>query len=134
MINSTNTTLRRDVRNERGSSRLSFIIIVIVIASAGYVAYQLVPLMYNASLYKVYMQDTVDRAIATGKDEAWVREQLIKSAEDYNLPPNPLVETRLSEGRMIVRARWTRPVPLPGYTYEYKFDHTVKSAKFFSSG
>ena len=120
--------IRHPRHSERGNSRLNFLIVVILIAAVAYVAYQIVPVMYNASLYKVYMQDTVNSAAATGKDEAWVKEQLGKrGAEDYKVPTDQIIEAKVEEGRITARSRWTRPVPLPGYTYNYDFDHTVKS-------
>lgn len=130
----TDRGLGRVRGGELGASRAGFIALMAVLVAAGYVAYRVVPVMYNASLYKVYMQDTVDKAIATGKDQNWVREQLgAVAAEDYGLPPTTRVETQLQEGRMVVRVRWTRPLEFPGYTYQYNFDHTVRSAKFLSS-
>lgn len=133
MMHSSNKGMRRSACGERGSSRVSLIIVLLVIAVVAYVAYQLVPVIYNAALYRDYMQHTVDKAIATGKDEAWVKDQLSKTAaDDYELPTDTRVETHLSEGRMIVRVYFTRPIQFPGYTYQYNFDHTVKSAKFLS--
>jgi hypothetical protein len=119
---------------ERGNSRLNFLIVIAVLGLLAYVAYQVVPVMYNASLYKVYMQDTVNKAVATGKDTAWVKEQLTKNgAEEYKVPADQSIETKLEDGRITARSRWTRPVPLPGYIYNYDFDHTVKSGDKITS-
>jgi hypothetical protein len=129
----TDARTARARRGERGDTRLNFILILLVLAVAAYAAYQLVPIMYNASLYKVHMQDTVDKAVALGKDDAWVRQQLVRNAEDYGVPGDQRVDTHLSDGRMVLRVRWARPVSLPGYTYDYNFDHTVKTAKFLNT-
>ncbi len=118
---------------ERGASRLSFIIVLLLIAAAAFVAYKLVPVFYNASLYKVYMQDTVNKAAATGKDEEWVRTELRSAGAEYGVPQGAVIDTRVAESRLTARVRWTRPVELPGYTYRYSFDHTVTSDRFLSS-
>ena len=120
--------------DERGASRLSFLLIVLLLAAAAYVAYQLVPLYYNASLYRVYMKDTVDKAAATGKDPEWVKAQLKNGGtEDYGVPPTAVVESNIADGRINARVRYTRPIDFKVYVYEYSFDHPVKSDKFLST-
>lgn len=120
-------------RGERGASRLSLLAAVLVLAAAAYVAYQLVPLYYNASLYKVYMKDTVDKAAATGKDPEWVKAQLRSAgAEEYGVPPGAVVETNTNDGRINARVRYTRPIDFKVYVYQYSFDHAVKTDKFLS--
>ena len=119
--------------DERGGARLNFLIALAIIATVAYVAYQYVPVAYQASLFKVYMQDTVDKAVATGKPASWVQTELKASADDYGVPPDAVFKVEQRAGRLEVNARWTRPIPLPGYIYHYTFDHTVKSSGFFKS-
>jgi hypothetical protein len=125
---------RRRSPRERGNSRFNFLLVVLVIGAAAYVAYRLVPVYYHASLYKDYMTGTVNKGVASGKDVDWIREQLVgkSAAVEYDLPPNAKVETQAVENRMIVRVRWERDIQLPGYTYRYDFDHTVKSDEFLN--
>lgn len=124
---------RRGADGQRGASRLSFLLILAALAAAGYVAYQLVPLYYNASLYKVYMKDTVDKAAAMGKDPEWVKAQLKSAgAQEYDVPPTAQVESNIADGRINARVRYTRPVDLKVYVYQYSFDHAVKTDKFLS--
>ena len=119
-------------RARRG--RLSFYLIVLLLAAVGYVAYQVVPVVYSASTYKVYMQDTVAKGAALGKDPEWVKTQLKNAGvEEYGLPSGAHVETNIVEGRINARVRYTRPIDLTAYVYEYNFDHAVKSDKFLNS-
>ena len=114
---------------ERGSARLKFIIVLVVVAAAGYMAFQYVPVAYQSSRYKTRMQDVVTEAAASGKGVEWVRSQLEASAEDNGIPKDAKIMPVVQEGRMIVTVQFTRPINLlPGYTYSYNFDHTVKSA------
>lgn len=116
---------------KRGAGRLNFLIVLAVVALAGYSAYQFAPVAYHASLFKVYMQDTVNRAAATGQSRDWLLTQLRGAAEEYAVPPDALIEATNRDGYLEAHVRWTRPVPLPGYVYQYNFDHTVRSSSFF---
>lgn len=117
---------------ERGAARLSLLIVLLLIGAVIYTAYQYVPVAYHASLFKVYMQDTVDKAVATGQGSSWVEMQLKGAAADYDIPPNAVYKVELRDGRMQASARWTHPISLPGYTYQYNFDHTVRSGNFLT--
>lgn len=119
--------------SERGGSRLNLIIILAVIALGAYSAYNYAPVSYNAFLLKDYMQDTVNRAAyPPGQSNEWVTQQLRKAAKDYGLSENPNIEVQRESGQIIARVQWTHPVKLPGYIYQYTFDHTVRSSGFIN--
>ena len=114
---------------ERGGSRLNFIVIVIVILLGGYSAYHYVPVAYNAYLFKDYMQETVNKAAyPPGQPTDWVAQQLRSSSKEYDLPADAYINVQNEGGQIVARVQWTRPVRLPGYTYQYTFDHTVRSS------
>lgn len=114
---------------ERGSARVKFIIVLVVVAAAGYMAFQYVPVAYQSSRYKTRMQDVVTEAAAAGKGTEWVRSQLEAGAEDNGVPKDAKIVPAVQEGRMVVTVQFTRPINLlPGFTYNYNFDHTAKSA------
>jgi hypothetical protein len=120
-------------RGERGGSRLNFLIVMLVLALAGYSAYNYAPVEFNAYRFKDFMQETVDKAsYPPGQSSEWVAQQLRAAATDYNLPPDMYVNVQKEEGRIAARVQWTQPVKLPGYVYEYKFDHTARSSGFIS--
>jgi hypothetical protein len=117
---------------ERGGSRLKFLIVASVIALVAYGSYLYIPVRYDAYLYQDLMQHYVDVASATGKPTTWVVEQLTKSAKEYNVPPEATVTSSQEENRVIATVRFTRPIQLFSYTYNYEFDHTAKSTAFLS--
>ena len=120
-------------RGERGGSRLSFLIVVVVIALAGYSAYNYAPVEFNAYRFKDFMQETVDKAAyPPGQSNEWIAQQLRAAAPDYGLPTDMNVNVQRDEGRITARVQWTRPVKLPAYIYQYKFDHTARSSGFIS--
>ena len=117
--------------SQRGGARLNFIVILVVIALAAYSAYNYVPVAYNAYLYKDLMQDTVNKAAYPPiKSGEWVAQQLRDAAREYDLPEDTNVSVQNENGRISAHVTWTRPVQLPGYVYEYNFDHTARSSGF----
>jgi hypothetical protein len=120
--------------NERGNSRFNFLLTLVVIGLAGYVAYQYVPVAYQASQLKISMQDTVDKAVVTSKNAAWAEDQLRRSLPIYGAPPDALITVANKESRIEAHVQYSVPIPLLVTTYEYKFDHTTRSAYLLSGG
>ncbi len=120
----------RDRSGERGSARLKFLVVLIILGFIAYSGYQYIPVAYQSYLYKDLMQQKVDAAVALGHPAAWVTEQLKKSGPDYDVPPDAQIETVKQSERVETRVQFTRPIEFPGYTYNYNFDHTAKSANF----
>jgi hypothetical protein len=119
--------------SERGGARLKFLIVAAIIASVAYEGYQFIPVFYLDYQLKDLMQHDVDSAVALGKPADWVKDQLVKNSADYSIPPNAVITPQLQENRMEVRVQFARPIEwCPGFTYDYGFDHTAKSATFLS--
>jgi hypothetical protein len=132
-MNESRGLCRRENGGERGGTRLKFLLVMAFIIVVGYVGYQYIPVAYQYSLYKQTMQDDVDKAAMTGQSNAWLREQLQAAGKDYGVPDNAEITTDKINNRLEVRVKFTRPIPLPGYIYQYDFDHTAKSTGLFSS-
>jgi hypothetical protein len=118
--------------NERGSSRLSFLIVVAVLGALAYAGYQYVPVAYQASQLKIFMEDTVNKAVITDKNAQWAEEQLRKSLPEYGAPPDTLITVINRQSRLEANMQYTVPIPLLITTYEYKFNYTTRSSNFFS--
>ena len=118
-------------RGEHGGARVNFVIVVFFIALAAYSAYNYVPVAYNAYIYKDFMQETVNKAAYPPvKSNDWVAQQLRAAAKDYDLPEDTDVSVQNENGRIAARVTYTHAVQLPGYVYEYDFDHTARSSGF----
>lgn len=118
-------------RGEHGGARFNFIVVIFIIALAVYSAYNYAPVAYNSYLYKDLMQETVNRAAYPPiKSNEWVTQQLRDAAKEYDLPDDTNVNVQNENGRIVARVTWTRPIQLPGYVYDYDFDHTVRSSGF----
>ncbi|HEV2859787.1 MAG TPA: hypothetical protein VGX48_02120 [Pyrinomonadaceae bacterium] len=121
-------------RGESGGARLNFLIVAAVIALVGYAAYNYAPVAYHAYLYKDFMQQTVNKAAYPPAQTAeWVEAQLKAGAREHGLPADVEVSAQNEAGRMAARVRWERPVPMPFFVYQYKFDHTVRSGGFINA-
>jgi len=117
---------------ERGSASLKFLIVMAILGSCAYAGYLYIPVAYHATVYKDLMQHYVDVAGAQGYNPTWVAEQLIKSAPEYDIPPDAVYTPVQRENRMEITVRYQRPIEFPGYTYNYEFEHTAKSTAFLS--
>ena len=120
-------------QSERGGARAKFIIFMAVFALVIYIGYMYVPVAIDAYYFKDEMQKKVDLAATQGKDTTWIGEQLKKSGSEFHVPADAVISPTQNESRMEVRVQFTRPISFPGYTYDYKFDHTAKSTTYWSA-
>lgn len=119
--------------SEHGGARLNFLIVVFVIAVVGYGVMNYAPVAYKSLEYKDVMQSKVDQAVAFGHTGEWVRAQLRATANEYDVPPEAVIAVAQKNGRMEAVVRYTRPVPMPGFIYNYEFDHTARSSNMLSN-
>jgi hypothetical protein len=124
--------MKTERQSERGGAQLKFLLTMVILACTAYAGYLYIPVAYRAYVYKDLMQHYADVAGAQGYTAAWVGEQLLKSETEYEIPSNAIINPTLNEGRVVVRVQYTRPIEFPGYTYNYEFDHTVKSTAFLT--
>ncbi len=118
---------------ETGGARLNFVVVAALLALAAYSAYNYAPVAYRAFLYKDFMQETVNKAAyPPGQTPDWVAQQLRAQAREFDLPADMSVNVQVESGQLAARVQWTRPVRLPGYTYQYRFDHTARSSGFIN--
>lgn len=118
---------------EAGGARLNLITFAVVFAVVAYSGYQYVPVALQAYQFKDYMQETVNRAAALGRDRVWIEQQLRASSSEFGVPPTALINAEPQNNRLQAHVQFTRPVALPGYTYQYNFDETVMSSTFLTT-
>ena len=117
---------------ERGSANLKFLIVMVILVAGAYAGYLYIPVAFQANTFKDLMQHYADVAVAQGYQPSWVREQLMKSAPEYEIPANAVITPAQRDNRIEVRVQYVRTIEFPGYTYNYEFDHTVKSTAFLA--
>jgi hypothetical protein len=118
--------------SERGGARLKLIIVLLVFVAVGYAGYLYVPVAIDAYYFKDVMQNKVDQAAAQGNEPSWITDQLEKSKAEFHVPPEAIITPGKADNRLQVRVQFIRPIPFPGFTYNYEFDHTAKSTTFLT--
>ena len=115
---------------ERGNATLKFLMVMAIMIACAYAGYLYVPVAFQARTFKDLMQHYVDVASAQAHPPSWVGEQLMKNAPEYEIPANAIITPSKRDNRIEVRVQYVRVIEFPGYTYNYEFDHTVKSTAF----
>jgi len=124
--------MSKDRSNERGSSSLKFLLVMVVIGCVAYAGYLYVPVAYRAYLFKDLMQHYADVAAAQGYKPEWASEQLLKSEAEYEVPADAIIIPGKKDNRIEVRVQFVKAIEFPGYTHIYEFDHTVRSTAFLT--
>jgi len=124
--------MRMQRSGERGSATLKFVIVMAILGSCAYAGYMYVPVAYQANTFKDLMQHYSDVAVSQGYPPAWVAEQLMKNAPEYDIPANAVYTPANRDNRIEVRVQFVKPIEFPGYTYEYEFDYTARSTAFLA--
>jgi len=130
--NFMNTQSLLNQHSQQGGARLKLTIFIVIFALVIYGGYLYIPVAVDSYYFKDIMQNKVDMAVTQGYDSNWVTEQLKKNGKDYNVPDNAAISAAQKEGRMEVHVQFSRPISLPGYTYNYEFDYTAKSTAFLN--
>ena len=115
---------------ERGGATLKFLVVMTIMGACLYAGYLYVPVAFSAHSFKDLMQYYADVASAEGKPPEWAAAQLTKNLAEYNVPADALVTHGKRDNRIELRVQYVQPIEFPGYTYNYEFDHTVKSTAF----
>ena len=118
--------------SERGAGRVQFLIVMTIIVATAYAGYLYIPVAFHAHTYKDLMQHYADVTATQGYSPTWACEQLLKSSAEYDIPANAIITPLKRDDRVVVRVQYVKPIEFPGYTYNYEFDHTVKSTAFLA--
>ncbi|MDT4898323.1 MAG: hypothetical protein QOH25_3400 [Acidobacteriota bacterium] len=123
--------------NEQGTARLKFIIVLVVVALVGYMGFQYIPVAYQSYTFKKFMDESADKAAASAlpaeQKGSWLENELRTNAKDYGVPPDAKMTHIFQNNRMEITVTFTRQINLlPGFAYQYNFDHTAKSSTFLT--
>ena len=119
-------------KSEHGGARAKLILFLAFSALVVYAGIMYVPVAWKARQFKDMMQTKVDLAGAQGNDANWLREQIVRSATEFDVPPDAKITAQLNDGRLEAKAQFVWPISFPGYTYEYEFNETIKGTQFLT--
>jgi hypothetical protein len=116
-------------RRERGESQLGCLVGLVILLVACVLAYKLIPVKVKAA----DMRDTiVDEAKSAGQhDEKVIRKTIMRKAEELDFPvkdENVIIER--SSTYVAIDVKYTVPVELPGYTFNWNFHHHTENPVF----
>ena len=112
-----------------GEGRLGCVIWAAVFIVAGLIAYKAIPVkLASAQLYD-YMDDQARFGARTSSEA--LRRAIVKKAKDLDLPVEARNVTVAKSGGIVrMRARYTVPLKVLGYTYDWDFDLEIERQVF----
>ena len=117
-------------RRQAGEGVAGCIVYLLLAAIAALVLVKMVPVKLKTSEFNDYM---VEQAKFAGRRTTaqGVHGALLRKAEQLGLPITKKdIQVSLKGGHITMRCRYTVPVDLVLYTYEWNFDHEVRRPVF----
>lgn len=112
-----------------GQGKLGCVLWLLVLLAVVGIAAKLIPIKIRSAELYDFMEEQAMFAGRAKPDE--IKKRILRRAEELELPlkkKNLSVERRA--GRVRMRATYTVPVELPGYTFEWAFEHIVDRPVF----
>lgn len=116
-------------RRERGEGQFGCLVGIVILLVAGVLAYKMIPIKVKAA----DLRDTiVDEAKSAGQhDERVIRKNILAKVEELNFPvTDDDIEISRKSTYVIIDVKYTVPVDLPGYTYNWNFHHHAENPVF----
>lgn len=117
------------LQHRYGQGKIGCVLWLLVLLAAIGVAAKLIPVkIASAELYD-FMEEQAMFAARTKPDE--IKKRILRRADELGLPltkKNLVVERRA--GRVRMRATYVVPIELPGYTFEWPFEHILDRPVF----
>ena len=112
-----------------GEGKVGCILWCVVLVLAGLVAYQAIPVKLASTQLYDYMDDQARFGARTSATA--LKARVLKRAQELDLPvtPNDLTVTKTG-GIIKMNCKFTDPVYILGYTYNWKFDLEVERQVF----
>lgn len=116
-------------RTERGEGKIGCIFGLLFFAAALFIAWKMIPVKVRSAELK---QTIVDEAKSAGmRDVTRIRRAIMSKAEELELPlEDKNLKIKKTPGHIRVEARYTVPVDLAGYVYQWNFEHTAENPIF----
>lgn len=130
------TGSRRGERGGAGVKLLAALVVIFLIAHAGY---NYIPVVYDAASFKQEMETAVIKGITLPKTYGTpidiVRGKLQKAAQTHDLPEDTFIDVVENNKTLTARVYYEKTVPLLPfglYDHVYVFDHTATPGGFLA--
>jgi hypothetical protein len=123
-------------RGERGSARVKFFLVILVLVVLGNAAINYIPVAYQGESFKQEMQTIVVQGMALPTNGASpvdvMKAKITRAAKDNQLPP-ALIDIKNTNNVTTAHVKYSKEVsivPFGIYNYNYEFDHTATPTGF----
>ena len=115
---------------EFGGAGVKFTMVLVVLFMLAHAGYNYVPVAYEGESFKQEMQTAVVNGLATarGNPEDYVKAKLQRTIQDFELPPDTVLEVKKTGNVITAHAAYSKKVgilPFGMYDYVYEFDQTA---------
>lgn len=131
-------TVKNHRQGERGSARVKFLLVVMILAITGNALLNYVPVAYQGENFKQEMQTIVVQGAAMPSNGPnaidAMKSRLARAVRDSQLPP-AVVDVRSVNNIYTAHVRYSKEVsivPFGIYNYHYEFDHTATPTGFLT--
>lgn len=117
------------LHSRQGEGKLGCIIWLLVLGAVVLVAAKLIPVKIRSAELYDFMEEQAMFAARTSPEE--IKKRILGRAAELELPldkKNLSVERKA--GRVRMRATYSVPIELPGYTFEWPFEHILDRPVF----
>ena len=129
-------TAKKDRHGERGSARIKFFLVLLIIVVVGNALINYIPVAYQGESFKQEMQTIVVQGTALPTNGAnpveVMKSKLNQAAKTYELPPAQ-IHVKNVNNVMQAHVSYSKDVgiiPFGIYTYHYQFSHTATPTGF----
>jgi hypothetical protein len=114
---------------QRGEGQAGCIFGLIILLIGIFIAYKLIPVKVRAAELR---QTVVDEAkMAGSRSDERILRNILRKAEELRLPvTEDSVKINRAHLNIVVDVNYVVPVPFPGYTYMWKFNHHAENPIF----
>ncbi|MHB0969141.1 MAG: hypothetical protein ACYC7A_00900 [Thermoanaerobaculia bacterium] len=116
-------------RREIGEGQAGCVFGLIILLIAVFIAYKMIPVKVKAAEMR---QTVVDSSKSAGNlNDGQIMNRITSKAKDLELPVSEKnVKLNRAANKIKIEVEYVVPVEFPGYTYQWKFNHTAENPIF----
>ena len=120
----------RALRSQRGEGRLSLVFWLVVLALAGIMAFEAIPVRYRMAQLQDFMVESAERARFSNDQQ--LKKAILVRANELDLPlTEKALNVVISGGRVKIDAEYTVTLDFLFYAYEWDKKHEVNRTIYY---
>ncbi|HVS14963.1 MAG TPA: hypothetical protein VMV46_13620 [Thermoanaerobaculia bacterium] len=115
---------------ERGEGRLSFVFWIVVLAIAGLVAFETIPVRWRMAQLQDFMVESAERARFGNEKE--IKRAIMHRATELDLPlEDKALSVKINAGRIKIDAEYMVTLDFPFYSWDWNKRHEVNRTIYY---